>query len=192
MNKSESKYYNTAVLMDQVLLALLEKKDYDFITVKEICEKAGVNRSTFYLHYESIGDLLEESLAYVMEHMRSYFDAEKRITKERIETCSLEELVLVTEEYLIPYLEFVKENQKIFRTAISQPSALKVNDIFVKMSAEVFVPIMRRFGFTETEGKYRLAFYVNGIFSVVSEWVKLGCREDTQYIFEVMTKCMKR
>ena len=155
MNKSESKYYNTAVLMDQ---ALLEKKDYDFITIKEICEKAGVNRSTFYLHYESIGDLLEESLTYVMEHMKSYFDADKRITKERIETCSLEELVLVTEEYLVPYLEFVKENQKIFRTAISQPSALKVN----------------------------------GIFSVVSEWVKSGCREDTQYIFEVMAKCMKR
>ena len=81
MNKSESKYYNTAVLMDQALLALLEKKDYDFITVKEICEKAGVNRSTFYLHYESIGDLLEESLTYVMEHMRSYFDEDKRITK---------------------------------------------------------------------------------------------------------------
>ena len=102
--------------------------------------------------------MLEESLTYVMEHMRSYFDEDKRITKERIETCSLEELVLVTEEYIVPYLEFVKENQKIFRTAISQPSALKVN----------------------------------GIFSVVSEWVKSGCREDTQYIFEVMAKCMKR
>lgn len=32
------------------------------ITIKEICKKAGVNRSTFYLHYESIDDLLEETL----------------------------------------------------------------------------------------------------------------------------------
>ena len=53
MNKSESKYYNTALLMDEALLLLLEKKDYDYITIKEICEKAGVNRSTFYLHYET-------------------------------------------------------------------------------------------------------------------------------------------
>ena len=45
MNKSESKYYNTALLMDEALLLLLEKKDYEFITVKEICAKAGVNRS---------------------------------------------------------------------------------------------------------------------------------------------------
>ena len=51
MKNSESKYYTTALLMDEALLFLLEKKDYEFITIKEICEKAGVNRSTFYLHY---------------------------------------------------------------------------------------------------------------------------------------------
>ena len=66
MNKSESKYYNTACLMDQALLLLLEKKDFDYITVKEICEKAGVNRSTFYLHYETIDDLLMESIDYLL------------------------------------------------------------------------------------------------------------------------------
>lgn len=48
MNKSQSKYFNTACLMDEALLSLLQKKDYTYITVKEICEKAGVNRSTFY------------------------------------------------------------------------------------------------------------------------------------------------
>ena len=53
MNKSESKYYNTACLMDEALILLLEKKEYSFITVKEVCEKAGVNRSTFYLHYDA-------------------------------------------------------------------------------------------------------------------------------------------
>ena len=39
MNKSESKYQNTAILMDEALLLLLEKKEFEFITVKEICEK---------------------------------------------------------------------------------------------------------------------------------------------------------
>lgn len=65
MNKSESKYYNTALLMDEALLLLLEKKEYEFITVKEICEKAGVNRSTFYLHYETIDDLLYEAIEMI-------------------------------------------------------------------------------------------------------------------------------
>ncbi|MGN1134205.1 MAG: TetR/AcrR family transcriptional regulator [Oscillospiraceae bacterium] len=58
MNKSESKYFNTAVKMDEALLSILETKDFKYITIKEICERAGVNRSTFYLHYENIGDLL--------------------------------------------------------------------------------------------------------------------------------------
>ena len=38
MNKNETKYINTAHLMNEALLILLEKKNYEFITVKEICE----------------------------------------------------------------------------------------------------------------------------------------------------------
>ena len=60
MNKSESKYFHTALRMEEALLALLERKDLEYITVKELCQAAGVNRSTFYLHYETIGDLPAE------------------------------------------------------------------------------------------------------------------------------------
>ena len=42
MNKKESKYFSTAAKMDAALIDLLEKKDFEYITVKEICEKAGV------------------------------------------------------------------------------------------------------------------------------------------------------
>ena len=65
MNKSESKYFNTASKMDEAFLDLLSKKDFAYITVKEICDKAGVNRSTFYLHYETVSDLLSESIEYM-------------------------------------------------------------------------------------------------------------------------------
>ena len=65
MNRSESKYFNTALRMDEALIALLEEKDLEFITVKEICQRAGVNRSTFYLHYETIADLVNEALEQV-------------------------------------------------------------------------------------------------------------------------------
>ena len=42
MNKSESKYFNTATKMDLALISLLKKKPFDYITVSEICEEAGV------------------------------------------------------------------------------------------------------------------------------------------------------
>ena len=76
MNKSESKYFNTALSMDKALIALLEVKDLEYITVKEICEKAGVNRSTFYLHYETIADLVNETMENVNKHFLSYFTSE--------------------------------------------------------------------------------------------------------------------
>ena len=65
MNKSESKYFHTAERMDEALLSLLLEKDFEYITVKDICARAGVNRSTFYLHYENTTDLLAEAVAMI-------------------------------------------------------------------------------------------------------------------------------
>ena len=76
MKNSESKYYKTALLMDEALLILLEKKEFEFITVKEICEKAGVNRTTFYLHYESMEDLLMETIEMITKRFYTTFDNE--------------------------------------------------------------------------------------------------------------------
>ena len=36
MNKSESKYFNTALRMDEALIELLEEKDLEYITVKAV------------------------------------------------------------------------------------------------------------------------------------------------------------
>ncbi len=47
MNKSESKYFNTAAKMNRALISLLKNKSFEYISVSEICKAAGVNRSTF-------------------------------------------------------------------------------------------------------------------------------------------------
>ena len=86
MNKSESKYYNTAVKMDEALLTLLEKKDFEYITVKEICEKADVNRSTFYLHYETVGDLLDECVEHTNRKCLKNLEINRRISAQISET----------------------------------------------------------------------------------------------------------
>ena len=103
MNKSESKYFNTALRMDEALIALLEKKDLEYITVKEICHLAGVNRSTFYLHYETISDLVNETLEMIDRRFLSYFS---KTETEILNSREKEELILVTREHLVPYLRF--------------------------------------------------------------------------------------
>lgn len=77
MDRSQSKYFHTAAKMDEAMIALLNEKDFEYITVKEICQKAGVNRSTFYLHYENTRDLLEETVRYLINQFRSYFPMEE-------------------------------------------------------------------------------------------------------------------
>ncbi len=108
MNKSESKYFNTAKKMDIAFLELLEQKDFEYITVKEICKKAGVNRSTFYLHYETISDLLSESVEYINRHFLDYMKINSVDFMSKLNDCPIEELNLITPEYLIPYLSLYK------------------------------------------------------------------------------------
>ena len=104
MNRQESKYQYTASLMDEALLLLLEQKDYDTITVKEVCQKAGVNRSTFYLHYESMNDLLEETVGMINNRFKTSLASVPAVDPSKI--------VLTSERYLRPYLNFIKENKQ--------------------------------------------------------------------------------
>lgn len=186
MNKNETKYLNTARMMDEALITLLEKKNYEFITVKEICERAGVNRSTFYLHYETMNDLLEETIDYITAKMYGEFHDELQIDKEKIASAPLENLVLIKQEYLAPYLEFVKEHKKVFTVAISQPSALCSHQIFDLLYDSVFSPILSGYGISEGDKKYLTAFYLNGMYSVIMAWIKNGCADDTSHIVQLL------
>lgn len=103
--------FATAEKMDKALLTLFEKKDFSYITVKEICEVAGVNRSTFYLHYETIGDLLSESAEYINKQFMDYMEKDNEAFIGKLQNCPMEKLYLITLEYLSPYLNYIKEHQ---------------------------------------------------------------------------------
>ncbi|MBR6687461.1 MAG: TetR/AcrR family transcriptional regulator [Clostridia bacterium] len=189
LSKAESKYYNTACLMNEALILLLEKKDYSFITVKEICEKAGVNRSTFYLHYETMEDLLSESIEYVGNKLHKKY-SEKVLNKQIISSSKLEDLILITPEYLLPYLEFLKENKSIYKIAFSQPNVFKVDLVLKHLHKNIFGPILNKFAIPLNEQKYMMQFYLSGISSIIIEWIKNGCKDNIQSIVSVIMKCL--
>ena len=189
LNKSESKYYNTACIMNEALILLLEKKEYSFITIKEICEKAGVNRSTFYLHYETMDDLLSETIEYVGKKIHKKFN-NKILDKQTIKNSKLEDLFLVTPQYLLPYLEFLKENKAIYKIAYSQPNVLKEQSIISHLFKNIFEPILDRFLVPREEQKYMMSFYLNGMSAVMIEWIKNDCKEENQTILNILTKCL--
>lgn len=190
MTRSESKYYATAARMDEAFLQLLEKKDFAYITVKEICRTAGVNRSTFYLHYETIGDLLEETAQHIIDRFVEAMPHDVSDFFEKMQTCPLEELFLITPEYLIPYLNYVKENRSIFRTALEHAATLRLNDAYHALNRHVFSPILDRFCIPDSEQKYIMPFYINGLIGIINEWLKEDCRDSVQHIVSVIQLCI--
>lgn len=190
MNKSESKYFNTAARMDAALLELLEKKDLEYITVKEICERAGVNRSTFYLHYESVGDLIAECVEYTNRQFLEYIRGDHDGFIKNIRDCPTEELYLITPEYLIPYLNNIKKNQRLFQTMLKNASALRLEDSYLRLFRYVFTPILDRYQVPGESREYMMAFYIHGLIAIITEWLKKDCRDSVGHIISVMQQCI--
>lgn len=189
LNKSESKYFNTAIKMDEALLCLLERKDFEYITIKEICQKAQVNRSTFYLHYQNTSELLEETIEYINKKFLSFFAINEDDIAEKIQNGLIEDLIFVTSTYLTPYLTFIKEYQRIFKAAIKQPSVMCSEEIYKNMFCNIFNPIMERMGFPVSERTYIIAFYINGIVAIIQEWLKSNCQDSIDNITNIIIKC---
>lgn len=190
MNRSESKYFATAARMDEAFLELLEKKDFTYITVKEICEKAGVNRSTFYLHYETVSDLLAESARYIITQFVEAMPHDTAEFMSQIQTRPLEELYLITPEYLTPYLNYIKKHRRIFRTTLEQASVLGMNDAYLSLNRHVFMPILNRYQVPLSSQKYMMPFYINGLMGIVNEWLKEDCEDSIERMISVIQVCI--
>lgn len=190
MNKNESKYFNTAVKMDEALITLLEKKDFEYITIKEICDTAGVNRSTFYLHYENTADLLKETTRYIIDKHLAYYETDEQRRFINFANCKREELLFITDKYLTPYLTFVKDNQRLFKVSVKKFNSLNMDEVYGRMFKHIFNPILERFHVPEKERVYAMKFYLTGIFAIIMEWLENNCSDDMDIVIKVITDCV--
>lgn len=191
MNKSESKYFNTALRMDEALIALLEEKDLEYITVKEICHQAGVNRSTFYLHYETIADLVNETLEMINQRFLSYFPQQEEEVLENMGTREREDLVLVTREYLLPYLRFIRDNKKVYWAAFRNPGSMQTHTRYGELKQHILSPILERFDIPAAHRPYCMAYYVEGIIAIVKEWLRQDCADEVEMIAGIIESCVR-
>ena len=188
MNKAESRYFSTAARMDEALIACLEQKDFAYITVKEICKKAGVNRSTFYLHYETIADLLNECVEYTNSRCFQRYSSELTNIKKRLASDHLEDLIFISPEYLRPYFEFVRENKRLYQVVLQNQELFHTRHTFQRIFDDIFSPLLDRFRFPENEKPYIVHFYLGGITSIVWEWLRRDCADPIEQIVDL---CMR-
>lgn len=190
MNKSESKYFNTAKKMDKALISLLEEKSFEYITVSEICKRAEVNRSTFYLHYENTVDLLNETARFLLDDFMSYFNVDAKNITNKFKESSLDELNFISNEYLQPYLTYIKDNKSVFSTVLLHSVSFGFNEIFQNLYENIFNPILERYNYPIADRKYAMMFYLNGITAIVKEWLKDGCEKTIEEVSQIIYGCI--
>ena len=176
--------------MNDALLTILKKKPFEYITVSEICELAGVNRSTFYLHYENTNDLLTETTRRIIDGFLSYFPVDAEIITRKFSDCDLSELNYISVEYLNPYLSYIREHKIVISTALTHNNIFGFQNIFQRMFENIFDPILARFRYPSEDRKYVMIYYLNGINAIIIQWIKDGCEKSNEDISRIIHECI--
>lgn len=182
MNKHETKYKNTAQKMNLALIELMEKKSFDTITIKELCEKAQVNRSTFYSHYQNMNELLEETRNYIVhlftEEMSSL-------------NISVDHYMTLPDEFLVPYLKVFADHRNIFLISDFHPREYRFSESHVSMMEQIAIPICQSLGITDRNTvTYMTNYYNSGCHAIIMQWLEGGCKESISYICDLIRFCM--
>ena len=190
MDKANSRYFATARRMDLALIKLLKKKTFEYISVSELCKEAGVNRTTFYLHYETLTDLLCETTQCLLDDFIAYFTKDKTSMKIDLRTCSLRELNFICDEYLIPYLTYIKEHKEVFAVAVNNLSLFGFGDVYERLFENILNPVLERFHFPADERKYVLMYYLNGLTAISRQWLEDGCEKPIADVARIIRECV--
>lgn len=72
MATTDKRYIRTHKLIRDVFEQQIIAKDYNDITISLITKEAGINRKTFYLHYESLNALMSEFIDDIVKEIMEY------------------------------------------------------------------------------------------------------------------------
>ncbi|MFN8486129.1 MAG: TetR/AcrR family transcriptional regulator [Caldilineaceae bacterium] len=70
--ETDRRSQRTARLLTDALIALMQEKRFDKLTVQDIIDRADVGRSTFYAHYQDKEDLLLRSFEHLIAELSQH------------------------------------------------------------------------------------------------------------------------
>jgi len=143
----------TKRLLKDSLLSLLESRSIDAISIKELCLSAGINRSTFYAHYDSVRSVLAEIENGIIEDVKKICQSKRYGTHEK--------LVRVCDHlYKMKSVELI-----LFKNNAGE----NLSDIFDTMDIELRQ--VRRIKYSKEEEELILSFFNYGMFNLIKTWL---------------------
>lgn len=61
-----------------------------------------------------------------------------------------------------------------------------------RMFRHVFTPILDRYGIPQQDRRYIMAFYIQGLMAIISEWLRNDCADSIAYVVDMIQQCVKR
>lgn len=149
-------------------ISLLKEKPIEKITVKEICEKADINRATFYRYYENPYDLLEKLEGETMDNLQERILKYKG-TKNKVQLGPEEELG----EIFKIVLNDIIDKKDLYMTLFSENGDdLFKERLFSLCYKDNIVTIEKRFPNLSKEKQELLYYFVaEGCNGVLNQWL---------------------
>ena len=171
--KNNKKYKTISEKIETTFLSLILTHKYEDITISQICEKANINRSTFYAHYDNINDLIIKIENGFARGMSLIFDYGARQTHEAF----------------IEMFTFVQQNKYFYKAFLNIPYATFAEK---KVKTEILSNLKNMSQklniANEAELNYRASFFGAGIKEICRLWLERDCKETPEQMAKILLK----
>ena len=150
----------------EALIQLLLEEKFETISVSKLCQRAGINRGTFYLHYLDKYDLIETLKEEIIAQLRKNFE----------ETTNTRDLLIANLSYLQQNYDLIyvvsQSHYLNFRETIREFMLSILTNEQHRLQTEYFL----KENFTISK-KYALEVFLSSVEGIISLWISSGVKE---------------
>ena len=174
--KEDRRVRRTKKLLTQALTQLLQEKQINEITIKELTDLADMNRGTFYLYYKDMFDMLEK----IEDGMFEALDAIVSLHEH-------DDVSQQTKPILLDLFRFIEDNQEMCRVLLSPHGDMnflhRLNEVVREKCLRAWPNIRKEKG--EADFDYHYSFVVFGCAGIIRAWVNRNCSESAEKMAEM-------
>ena len=174
--KEDRRVRRTKKLLTQALTQLLQEKQINEITVKELTDLADMNRGTFYLYYKDMFDMLEK----IEDGMFEALDAIVSLHEH-------DDVSQQTKPILLDLFRFIQDNQEMCRVLLSPHGDMnflhRLNEVVREKCLKAWPNIRKEKGVADFD--YHYSFVVFGCAGIIRAWVNRNCSESAEKMAEM-------
>ncbi len=177
MERSDLRVVKTRRVIRNALFKLMSEKELSKITVSELCACAEINRKTFYRHYRTIPDVIEELEGEILDEFADIM---------RTSGGSVLDVGAVIRDISL----IVMRRRDFFVSIMKRNSDLFGNGRIKEALRRTLMAALKKVGTITDERTLRAVseFTVSGVLSLYAAWFDGGCEGDTDFLTEVSVK----